>query len=307
MPEQSVLEWLLEGDPAIRWQVMKDLFHSSPVEIEQERARIALEGWGASLLARQAENGLWGEGLYSPKWTSSTYTLLLLRSFGLQPGNPQARNGLTLLLKGWITNGEGINLWKTVKHSDICVDAMALALLAYFQYADERIEILLNHILAHQMPDGGWNCCWHRGDTHSSFHTTLSVLEALWEYQKSPLAIQNVEEARRRGEEFLLVHHLFRSHRTGEIVDYRMTKLIFPPRWYYDFLRALDYFQACGAAYDTRMQDALDLLLQKRLPDGRWKLEHRYSGKIFFDLERIGQPSRWNTLRALRVLNWAED
>jgi hypothetical protein len=297
-----ILDWLLLGDPSIRWQVLRDLLDAPQEVVQAEREKVAREGWGAQLLALQDEDGRWAQGLYTPKWTSTTYTLLLLRSLGLPPGHPAALRGLDRLLEACDPLYAGIVIWRTVKHSDICVDAMILSMLVYFQHPTDQVQKLQEHLLAHQVPDFGWNCEDHLGVTHSSFHTTISALEALLECHNSGRAIPGVQEATTRGREFLLEHRLFRSHRTGEVVDERMLRFSFPARWRYDVLRALDYFQDARAPYDPRLQDALDLLLKKRLPDGRWKLENRHPGRIFFDLEAVGQPSRWNTLRALRVL-----
>ncbi|HZU86236.1 MAG TPA: hypothetical protein VFF78_02060 [Anaerolineaceae bacterium] len=302
MNDSPLLDWLLHGDPAIRWQVMRDLQDTPPEQVHAEREKVAQEGWGAQILARQNPDGRWAKGLYSPKWTSTTYTLLLLRSLGLPPGHPAALRGLDHLLEAANPAYPGMCIWRSIKHSDICVDAMILSMLVYFQHPTPQVEKLQEHLLNHQIADFGWNCEDHRGISHSSFHTTISVLEAFLECQANGRALPGLEQAAAAGREFLLEHHLFRSHRTGEVFDERMLRFSFPARWYYDVLRALDHFQAVNAPYDLRMQDALDLLNKKRLSNGRWKLENRHPGLVFFELEAIGEPSRWNTLRALRVL-----
>jgi hypothetical protein len=182
---------------------------------------------------------------------------------------------------------------------------MVLSILAYFEFEDERLERLVEHLLEQQMPDGGWNCQSYQGATHSSFHTTISVLEGLAEYdQRRPSS--RVVESQQRGIEFLLLHRLFRSHRTGAVVDPRMTRFSFPTRWHYDIMRALDYLQARRLPYDQRMSEAIALVRQKQRPDGTWPLQNRYPGRTFFEMEAVGQPSRWNTLRALRILKWFE-
>jgi hypothetical protein len=305
-PEVGKIEgWLLEGDPAIRWQVLRDLMNAPAVDVGVERARVANEGWGAQLLALQDPDGRWGGGLYSRKWTSTTYTLILLRRLGLPAGHPQALRGLQVLLDASDFSDGGIDMWRTSGRSDACVNAMILAVAAHFDVDDPRVTSLLNYLLEHQMDDGGWNCEDHRGATHSSFHTTLSALEGLHEWQSARGPDAAIETTVRRGEEFLLSHRLYRSHRTGEVVSANMTRFSFPPRWFYDVLRALDYFQARQAALDPRMEDALVLLRKKRHKDGFWKLQNRRAGLTFFEMETVGQPSRWNTLRALRVLRWA--
>lgn len=302
----AILDWLLEGDPAIRWQVHRDLIESDEDIVLAEQARVAEEGWGARLLALQDPQGTWAGGLYSPKWTSTTYTLLSLRRIGLPPKHPQALKGCQLLLeKGFLEQYGGINYGKSLTHPETCITGMVLSVLAYFQYEDERIERVAQHLIEQQLGDAGWNCRSYRGDTHSSFHTTASVLEGLLEYQKlHPGSRLPLTEAQAAGREFLLQHRLYKSHRTGNVVDPRMARLPFPPRWYYDVLKGLDYFHASKAPHDPRAQDAIDLLRSKRKKDGRWLLNSGPSGAIFFQFEKAGQPSRWNTLRALRVLKW---
>lgn len=303
----SILAWLLEGDPAIRWQTRRDLLAEPPGAYEPDRERVVSEGWGAALLARQDATGTWGGGLYSPKWISTTYTLLLLRHLGLSPENAQGQRGAALLLdRGFYRDG-GINFFKSFKHSETCVTGMTLALLCYFRLSDERIHRIVEHLLGQQMQDGGWNCERPKGATHSSFHTTISVLEGLHEYRLAfPAQAESLGPSIAAAHEFLLMHRLYRSHRTGEVADPALTGIYFPPRWHYDFLRALDYFQWVGAPRDERMADAIDLLNSKRLADGRWKQGQNWAGRVFFHMEPVGQPGRWNTLRGLRVLRWWE-
>ena len=300
------MDWLFEGDPAIRWQALRDLTGARPTAVERERGRIAREGWGARILVLQSPDGQWGGGIYTHKWTSTTYTMLLLRSFGLPAAHPAARKACELLLERGCYQDGGINFWtRTYRHSEACVTAMVLSIAAYFQTRDSRLESLLEHLLGRQMPDGGWNCRDRGGATHASFHTTISVLEALRDYQNlKPRRAGALREAQTHGREFLLEHRLFRSHRTGAVVNPALTRFAFPPRWHYDVLRALDYFRECDAPRDPRLSEAVEIVRRKRRPDGRWLLQNRYPGKTFFEMEEIGQPSRWNTLRALRVLKW---
>jgi hypothetical protein len=300
------LEWLLAGDPAIRWQALRDLADAPRATVERERAKVATEGWGARLLARQAGDGTWGGGLYSPKWRSTTYTALALRDLGLPPDNRSARAACPLLLDQGICRDGGINygFWR---QSETCVTGMVLSILSYFRYDDDRLSTLTDHLLRQQMPDGGWNCRRPQGATHSSMHTTISVLEGLRRYEEHLHGkARAIRSAQSRGREFLLAHRLFRSHRTGAVIKPDFVRLAYPPRWHYDVLRALDHFREVDASRDERLGDAIALLEEKRRPDGRWNLEHRYRGKVFFEMERIGMPSRWNTLRALRVLRWWE-
>jgi hypothetical protein len=310
----GTIQWLLDGDPAIRWQTLRDLVGAAGRTVERERRRVARDGWGARLLARQDPEGTWAGGLssdgglYSPKWTSTTYTMLLLRDFGLPATDRQARKACALLLDRGLQRDGGINYgpWaKWTRRSETCVTGMVLSILSYFEYEDARLDTIAGHLLEQQMPDGGWNCQRPSGATHASVHTTISVLEGLRLYElHRRREVREVRAAQRRGREFLLVHRLFRSHRTSEIIKPVMTRFAFPPRWHYDILRALDYFQAVDAPNDRRLAEAIDIVRSSQREDGRWLLQHAYRGKTYFELERLGAPSRWNTLRALRVLKW---
>ncbi len=301
----STIQWLLEGDHAIRWQTLRDLVNANQIEVERERERIPKQGWGAKLLALQDHSGMWANGIYSPKWTSTTYTMLLLKRFGLPTKNQQALKARKILLDRGFYHDGGINYFKSLNHSETCVTGMILSLLAYFQYEDDRIHALAEHLLAQQMPDGGWNCQSYKGATHSSFHTTISVLEGLLEYEKfQPKNMIAIQQAQQKARDFLLVHRLYKSHRSGEVANPAFTRFSFPPRWHYDVLRALDYFQECQAEQDDRLRDAIELLIKKRKSDGRWVLQNRHPGKTYFEMEKVGEPSRWNTLRALRILKW---
>ena len=193
---------------------------------------------------------------------------------------------------------------KHIQHSETCITGMVLSVLAHFRYPDTRVDSLAKHLLVQQMADGGWNCRSYRGDTHSSFHTTISALEGLWEYEKTFGQKPEITAARARAHEFLWQHHLYRSHRTGEIVDRKMLALTFPPRWRYDLLRVLDYFQDCEAPRDPRAAEGIERLRAKKRKEGTWPLNAGMSGRFFFHMEKAGQPSRMNTLRALRVLKW---
>jgi len=303
--DAEIIQWLLDGDPAIRWQVHRDLLDSPPGVIATERLRVAQEGWGRRLLAFQDADGRWGGGLYSPKWISTTYTLLALRMLGLPADNPQALAGCRLLLEHGVFPDGGINFSHHAKYSETCVTGMVLSILADFRCSDPRLEGIASYLLGQQMADGGWNCESYRGATHSSFNTTLLALEGLHAYEQiAPQPAPPLQAAQVRGREFLLAHWLYRSHRTGEVVSPAMTRFPYPPRWQYDVLRALDYFQSVHASRDERLKDSIHLLLSKRKADGRWAAYRGPSGRAFFDLEEPGEPGRGNTLRALRVLRW---
>ena len=312
MPRDSLtraatLSWLLAGDPAIRWQVRRDLLDAAPDEVADEQRRVETEGWGARLLALQDPGGTWAGRMYSPKWISTTYTMLLLRDLGLSPGNAQARRACTLLLdRGFHPRDGGIGFdWDL---SETCVTGMVLSILAWFRIDDGRLDTVVDHLLAQQMADGGWNCRRRSGATHASMNTTILALEGLRLYERHRARrtrrLRAVRAAQARGREFLLAHRLFRSHRTGQVIKRDFLRLAFPPQWHFDVLRGLDYFQAAGAAADERLADAVQVLRDRRRPDGRWTLEHRYRAKYWFQMETIRRPSRWNTLRALRVLRW---
>ena len=234
--------------------------------------------------------------------------MLLLRDFGLSANNRQAHKACTILLERGLQRDGGINYGKWAqwtRRSETCITAMVLSLLSYFQYEDARLDTVADYLLKEQMPDGGWNCQRASGATHASVHTTISVLEGLRLYESHRgHKVQQVRAAQHRGREFLLVHRLFRSDRTGEIIKPVFTRFSFPPRWHYDILRALDYFRAVNADRDLRLAEAFDIVRHAQGQDGRWLLQNRYRGKTYFELERLGAASRWNTLRALRVLNW---
>lgn len=302
---EDVTSWLLEGDPAIRWQVMRDLLGEPEPVWMAEQGRVAGNGWGAELLSHQDTAGRWTRKLYGHKWISTTYSIVLLRRMGLPAGDPRADQTCRLFLDEALWPDGGVNISASLERSETCATGMVLALLAWFGIADPRRERLMDYLLAEQMPDGGWNCERFRGAVHSSLHTTINVLEGLREYALTDGArTGEAAAAEEGGREFLLEHRLYRSHQTGDVVDDRMTRLSFPPRWRHDVLRGLDYFRSVDALPDERLTDAIEVVVGKRRRDGRWPLQQRYPGRTWFEMEQVGQPSRWNTLRAQRVLDW---
>ena len=309
----EVMEWLLDSDPAIRWQVMRDLTGEQTDLVQTERARVAHEGWGAELLGLQDANGHWDGGTYRPgwveeskpffdAWTATHFSLQLLRDFGLDPDSPEAKQALPLVRDNvrWEANGalyfEG--------ETEPCMNGLALANGAYFGEAvDGIVDILLNG----HLEDGGWNCWAEYGATVSSFHTTICVLEGLLAWEHAGGSSDEVATARLKGEEYLLERGLMRTRSTGQIIDPRFTMFSFPAYWYYDVLSGLDYFRSTGAAFDERCTEAIDLVVSKRDVEGRWPLENTHQGPTHIEMEGSdGFPSRWNTLRAMRVLNWAD-
>ncbi len=304
------IEWLLQGDPAIRYQTLRDLVGANLRDINRERQKILKESWGRRFMGLQEEDGTWSNALYSPKWTSTFYTLLVLKRFGAVNDKNTERACRILLDKGFYAEDGGINYWKTWKQGECCVTGMLLSMLCHFQIEDDRIDRMVEYLISEQMPDNGWNCERYRGAKHSSFHTTLSVLEGLWEYEKKTPdsdLLKSIQKKQEEGIEFLLSHHLYKSNRVWKAVDPKMTKLSFPPRWHFDIMRGLDYFQEKNVKWDKRMADAMDLLINKRTPEGFWKLEIKYPAKTFFEMEKVGKESRWNTLRALRIVKWWEN
>lgn len=303
-----LVTWLLEGDPAVRWQTQRDLLDASPRRWRAEQKLTATTGWGAQYLAKQERKGGWGGGLYSPKWTSTTYTLLELHHLGLPRDTVAAQRGVRLLVDGMMGGDDDAAFARGLARQDLCILGMELELGAYFGGMTRRIDPLITHLLERQMPDGGWNCRLGRDKhvSHSSLHTTFNVLDGLRTALECGLRRQraDVEAAERRAFEFVLAHQFYRSHRTGAVINPVFMLLSHPHRWHYDVLRGLDYFQRAGAERDPRAADAIALLEAKRLKDGTWPVQHRHSGFRFFDMEKAGKPSRWNTLRALRVLRW---
>jgi hypothetical protein len=304
----QVLEWLLNGDPAIRWQVMRDLAHGPAGRWEREQRRVGREGWGARLLAHQDRTGRWTPRFYGRKWISTTYSLLLLRDMGLSPDDLRVRRSCLLILDEGVGPDGGIVPSRSFGRSEECISGFVLRLLSWFLIIDERREQLLDYLLGRQMRDGGWNCQTCRGATHGSFHTTINVLEGLRDYVDSggPRR-REAEAAEARGREFFLRHRLYRSHHTGAIAKSSFTLFSFPPRWYHDVLRTLDYFRAARHGYDGRLEDPIALVLKKQRAGGTWLLQNRHPGRTYFEMEQVGRPSRWNTLRALRVLQWWDD
>lgn len=303
MDTQQIIEWLLKGDVSIQYQTHRDLLD---IERKDLQARIGKEGWGKQFLLQRKANGNWGDRFYQPKWTSTHYTLLDLRNLNLDPDHKMVQQSIEQVLDNSKAEDGGIRLGpSTSRRSDVCVNGMFLNYASYFRTSEVELSSVVDCILNEKMPDGGFNC-WSakKGATHSSLHSTLSVIEGLSEYLQAGHSYQKkkVSEAIRSAEEFILMHRLFRSDRTGKIINEDFLKLSYPGRWRYDILRALDYFRKSGGAWDPRMQDAVAVIFKKRNKDGTWNLQAAHPGKVHFEMEKAGQPSRWNTLRALRVL-----
>ncbi|MGB3763240.1 MAG: hypothetical protein WA966_08455 [Ornithinimicrobium sp.] len=307
----STLQWLLDSDPALRWQVLRDLTDASPDEVAAERSRVAREGWGARLLSLRAEDGQWAGGACFPAafrgdfstgqpWTSTFPTLTLLRQFGVDPQDPQIRDTVELVAANCRWEHEGQRFFDG--EVEPCINGQTVSIGAYFG-AD--VTGIVARLLTEQLEDGGWNCEAERGSVRSSFHTTICVVEGLLEHERAHGASPQAREARRRGERYLLERRLLRRLSTGEQVDAAFTQFSFPPWWHYDALRALDHFRAAGDPPHTELAEGIELVRSKQQPDGTWLLEGTHRGDVHFELEDgDGRPSRWNTVRALRVLRW---
>lgn len=293
-------DWLLNLDPAIRWQALRDLTDSSLDAIAAERARIPHQGIGAKILSLQASDGAWHRG-NAPVWMPTLYTLLLLRSTGVDRTEPAVQAAMTRLEVGFRWDQEFGAKPFFEGEVEPCINGGTLALGAYFGYPTES---LARRLVSEQLEDGGWNCDAPKS-TRSSFHTTICVLEGLLEYEGAVGSAPEVVASRRRGEEYLLQRFLFRRLSTREVANPEFLNLAFPPRYHYDILRALDYFRNAGVQRDERMAEALQILESKRQADGRWLLDACYDEALAFTfVESVPEPSRWNTLRALRVLRW---
>jgi hypothetical protein len=298
----KVLRWLLEGDVSIKYQVYRDLLDDERPSL---RKRIEEEGWGARFLSLRKKDGHWGQGFYRPKWTSTHYTLLDLKNLATPPDNIKVRETISIILSEEKGQDGGVNPSKTIKESDVCINGMFLNYASYFGAPQEEIKSIIDFLIGVQMKDGGFNCESNRkGAVHSSLHSTISVLEGINEYKRNNYRYRITELMKIEPEavEFILQHKLYRSDHTGKTIDKRMLLLSYPSRWRYDILRALDYFQYADVDYDPRMQDALEVLVKKHRRSGRWPLQGRHAGQTHFEMEALGEDSRWNTLRALRVL-----
>jgi hypothetical protein len=298
----EVLAWLLDSDPSIRWQVMRDVARSSPDAIAAERARVATAGWGAELLDRQRADGQWGDGVAVPFWWSNMYTLVYLRDLGIDPANERTQLAINRMREN-VTWGPGFGDSPFFEGEvEPCINGRVVALGAYFGVRSDR---LVDRLLGEQLPDGGWNCDTERGSVRSSFHTTICVLEGLLAFEQAFGPAAAIRAARRRGQEYLLERRLLRRLSTGEIIDATWTQLAFPPLWHYDVLRALDYLRAAGVQRDGRVDEAVAIVRRRRQSDGRWLLDLRHKDTLYDAVAgEVGEANRWITLRALRVLEW---
>jgi hypothetical protein len=311
----TTLDWLLDADPSIRWQTLQDLADAPAQVVETERARVAVEGWGARLLALQSEDGLWAGGALFPArdgqplpwdrsegqpWTATAYSLVQLRDCGVDPDDARVRRAVALVRDNcrWEHAGQRFFAGEV----EPCINGMVVVLGAYF---GQDIDGVVARLVGEQLEDGGWNCEVENGSVRSSFHTTIRVLEGLLAHEQATGGSAESTTARRRGEAYLLERTLFRRKSTGVVVDSAWLQFSFPTRWHYDVLRGLEYFRSTGDPPDPRIGEAIQLVRSKQQPDGSWLLENTHKGAVHFTLDDgDGRPSCWNTLRALRVLRW---
>src|SRR5438874_4965465 len=292
------IKWLLDSDPAIRWQVMRDLTGEAPNAIAAERSRVATEGWGAQLLARQSPAGDWGG---AAKWDLVTlWSLVVLKDLGLDPASKQARQMIDRVDKGLVFKPLN-NRPFLHGETEPCINGRILGIGSYFK---EPNDALANQLLGEQLEDGGWNCEAPKS-RRSSFHTTICVLEGLLEYERAGRKSAAVTKARKRAENYLLERRMFRSLRTGKVIEKRWLRFSFPTFWHYDVLRGLDYVRNAGIKPDSRVDEAIEVVIERCHQNGRWPPNLLHPEHIPLELEtHVGGASRWNTLRALRVLRW---
>jgi hypothetical protein len=331
----NLLEWLLDADPSIRWQVLRDLADAPADVVATERARVATEGWGAQLLALQGDDGQWAGGACFPAgyfsqepdetaeppqeqvwtespeadddaeqpWTATLPTLELLRDLGVDPKDPAVRRAVTAVRDGsrWEEGDQPFFDGEV----EACINGNTVSVGAYF---GQPVDGIVDRLVGEQLEDGGWNCWALHGATRSSFHSTICVLEGLLAHERATGGTEASRAARHRGEEYLLQRSLFRRASTGEVIKPAWLQPSFPTYWHYDTLRALEHFRKVGGPPDPRLDEAVQVLVSRRQPDGTWLLENTHPGATHLTMEEgDGRPSRWNTLRALRVLRWYAD
>jgi hypothetical protein len=315
----AVIGWLLDSDPSIRWQVMRDLLDAPESEWRAERAKVETEGWGARLLSCQDDDGQWAGGAFVPRdfdprewqevgqpWTATTFSLTQLREFGLDPSSDRARRTVELIGANSRWDEGGQPYWEG--EVEECINGRTVADGAYFGV---DVSAIVDRLVGERQGDGGWNCERINGSVRSSFASTINVLEGLLEYEQATGGTPESQEVRRSGEEYLLARKLFRRLSTGESADERFLSFLHPNRWHYDVLRALDYFRSAailtGADPDPRLGEAVDHVRSRRLAEGTWPLDWSPAGRVWFEVDDgQGKPSRWVTLRAMRVLRWWE-
>jgi len=302
--DQKIIEWLDDSDPVIRFRLYRDILQSDQDTLNKIQNSIASEGWGKAFMDFRNESKHWGSAYYQPKWTSTHYTLLSLRMFFYPANDPRIHETIDLVLRENIGKEGGIVHKPNYPRSDVCINGMFLKFATYFKAPEEKLTSIIDFLLSTQLKDGGFNCQYHKKETHhSSVHTTLSVCEGFWEYEKMGYTyrLNEVRQQRDEGEEFLLAHHLYKSDKDGHIINEAFLSGHWPYYWHYDVLRALEYFTESKHPYDPRMKEALEWLKSKGR-DGYWPLSPHYSGPTFYLMEKVSQKSKINTLRAVSIL-----
>lgn len=303
--KEKLIGWLLEGDVAIQYRTRKELLGESEDKLKALRSRIPEEGFGKRFLDQQKPDGHWGGGYYQHKWISSHYTLLDLKHLG-SPVTEEIMKAIEVTLSDYRAANGAISCNPRIDSVDICVNGMFLNFACYFGIEEDRLKTIVDYLLSNQMADGGYNCQSSRsGAVHSSLHSTIGVLEGYLEYEKAGYTyrLAELQKQRKESQEFILKHHLFKSNKTGIVIHEGMTMLSFPSRWKFDLLRGLEYFVDADHPYDERMSDAIEVLKEKQRKDGTWPVQSKHSGQVHFDMEKTGGASRFNTLRALKVLS----
>ena len=305
--DDKIISWLLSGDPSIAYQTLRDLVCAGEGDQIWERDRIDKEGWGARLLSKANPEGGWGRDYYMPKWISTHYTLLDLKNLGINTDIPIIHKSIEHILRLPIGKDGGYNIAKSVPYSDVCVNGMMLNIMSYFRRPGDELRPIVDYLMDMQLSDGGWNCNYYIGEScHSSLHTTIGVLEGLNEFLKNDYEYDHdeIREAMDRAHRFILRHQLYKSDHTGEVIDKKMLMLSYPSRWKYDILRCMDYFRDAGVKLDKRMLPAIEVIQKKKRTDGTWPVQAKHPGQVHFDMEKTSSPSRWNTLRVLRILKF---
>ena len=312
------LEWLLDSDPALRWQVQRDLADEPPPVWQATRERVATVGFGAALLARQDPDGQWAGGAYFPAdfdwngpeaaegagqpYTATTWTLNTLRDWGLDASHLAGTAEKLAENSRW--EYDDLPYWGG--EVDACINAFTLANGAWL---GGDVSSLRTWFGEHQLADGGWNCEWVEGSTRSSFHSTLNTLTGLLGYEQQVGGDDEIRAQRQRGQEYLLERRLLYRLSTGEPVGPWATRFAYPFRWFYTVLKAVDFFRAAalydGADRDERLGEAIELIRAARQPDGTWIQETRYPGRVWFEIDvPAGEPSPWLSFYASRALRW---
>lgn len=312
--DAQVQAWLLDSDPALRWQVERDLIGAPEQTWQATRARVATDGYGGRLLAHQDADGQWAGGAFFPAdatqdeegqpWTATTWSLNSLREWGVDAAGLRHRRTPELLAEHYRWEHGDLPYWDG--EVDCCINAWTIANGAWLGV---QVTGLADWFISHQLPDGGWNCEWVSGAQVSSFHSTLNALKGLLAYEQYTGGSAATRRARRRGAEYLLQRALFKRLSSAEPVADWVYTFCYPERWAYSILNAADHFRAAaghdGVRPDPRMAAAIEIIRTHRQADGTWLQARRHPGREWFEVDvPAGEPSKWLTTFALRTLAW---